>query len=120
VSIAIAAVGSERRPLGAHPLAVDTRPDRIVVKIERYIAVLFAHHIHVALQDHDGTLLAARRGGFQDHDVACSVLPVIEMVLFRKIDQKGSDLPLFFRRTRHPRNFIEVLPHRTGRQVGYF
>ena len=55
------------------PFAVDVCLYGIAVEVKFNVIVLLAHHIHVALQDNDGTVLHPGCGRFADNDVAYCV-----------------------------------------------
>ena len=69
-SAANTVVGSQRRPLGGQPLAVDIGADGVAVEVELHVHQLVAHHVHVALQNHRLAVLHARCGRFAYDDVA--------------------------------------------------
>ena len=69
-------VCAQRCTIGRYPFAIilDIRLDRIFLEIERFIRVLLGHHIHVALEDHTGTILHTRRSRFTNEHVADLIL----------------------------------------------
>ena len=106
-----AAVRTQRRPLGLHPLAVDPRADRVVLEVELHVRVLLAHHVHVRLQDHRRAVLVTRRRRLAHHHVPDGVLLVFDVVPPGEIDQKFDDPALLLRGAGNLRDRIELLPH---------
>ena len=114
---AYAAVGAERRPLGTHPTSLDAGADRVGLEIEIHVRILFAHHIHVRLEDNRRSILATRRRRTTHDHVAYSVALALYPVATGELHEILYDPPLFLRRTRHARNAVELLPHRAWFQI---
>ena len=68
-----AVVCSQRGSFGLHPLAIYVGLDSVLHKVELRMRVLFAHHIHVALQDKRFPVLHTCGGRLAYDDVSCLV-----------------------------------------------
>ena len=66
-------VGSERRPVRAHPVVLDAHVDPSLTGIERAVRVALADHVEMGLEDDAGGALATRRRGNAHDDVALGV-----------------------------------------------
>ena len=70
-----AVVRAQRGAVGVQAVAVEHEFQRILGKVEVKAVVLHAHHVHVSLKNHGGSLFHTGRAGFADENVACFVLP---------------------------------------------
>ena len=79
-----AVIAAQSCPLGAYQIAVRKEVQALLVHILGAARLLFAYHVHMALQDHRRGVLIARRGrGDQDHVVGF-VLIMLQPQLFAK------------------------------------
>ena len=106
-----AVIGSQRGALGLHPLAVYPGLDGIMVKVERHILVLLAHHVHVALQDDGLAVFHARGGRFADDDIACIVPAGVQTQLLPIGKQEVNHFFLPLGRAGHTGYLIETIKH---------
>ena len=61
-----AIVGTKGGTVADEPTVFDVGLDGLGKKIEFFIAVFFANHVHVGLEAHAGGIFIARGGGFTD------------------------------------------------------
>ena len=95
--IAYTVVGTECRPLGVQPVAVDIGLDGVLGEVEVYIHELVADHVHVALQNCRGTVLKTLRGGLADKHVAGFVDFRLQTVTLAKVLEIFNHLLLMLR-----------------------
>ena len=103
-------VGAQGGVLGFEPAVFDMDFNRVGIEIVLRIPVLFADHVHVALQDHARTVFVAGRGRFADQDIACLVGLVFQLVFFCEIHQVGPDFVFFLGGSWDLQHFPEIFP----------
>ena len=82
-----AVVAAEGGAFGEHKLIVMSDIQPLLLHVQRAVHVLFAHHIHVPLQDHRSMILHAAGAVPKEDHVVCRVLNVPQSILFGKIHQ---------------------------------
>ena len=86
-----AVIAAQSCPLGAYQIAVHKEVQALLVHILGAARLLFAYHVHMALQDHRRGVLIARRGrGDQDHVVGL-VLIMFQTQLFAECHAPVAD-----------------------------
>ena len=104
-------IGSKRRTVCAHPVAVDIRFDRVFFEIMHLVGVFLRDHVHVGLQDNALAAFHARSRGLADDYIADFVLDSLKAETFAEIVKEFDRLALFLRGTRYLRQRIKVFPH---------
>ena len=89
-----AVVGTEGGAFGLQPLAVDIGLYGVVIEVDVHVDEFLAHHVHVALQHHLGTVLVARGGGLADEHIAGVVYLRFQSMALAEFLQEGNH-PLF-------------------------
>jgi len=113
-----AVVGSERRALGAYPVAVDHSGDGGMLEVKRLVVAL-AHHIHMSLQDHRRGILMPGCSRRFDHHIAHLVGLCLKIVALGEIEQILAYFLLFLRGTGHLRNLVEDFKNPFGFEFFY-
>ena len=98
---------------GTEPFTVNVSLDGIIVEIKVHILVLFANHIHVALQDYRFPVFIARCSRFADTNVSRFVHHGRQPQSFAKGFQESNHLFFTLGRTGNPVNFSKAIKHNT-------
>ena len=106
-----AVVSAERRVMGDHPAVFDHIMDRIFGKVEIRGALLFTHHVGMALKDDRGMVLIPFGGRLGDHHIADFVGLAFEAAGRGKLLQVSDNLFLMPRFTRDTGNLTEKIQH---------
>ena len=86
-----AVIAAQSCSLGAYQIAVHKEVQALLVHILGTVRLLFAYHVHMALQDHRRGVLIARRGrGDQDHVVGL-ILIMLQTQLFAECHAPVAD-----------------------------
>ena len=86
-----AVIAAQSRPLSAYQIAVHKEVEALLVHVLGTACLFFAHHVHMALQNHRRGVLIARRGrGDQDHVVGL-VLIMLQPQLFAECHAPVAD-----------------------------
>ena len=86
-----AVIAAQSRSLGAYQIAVHKEVKALLVHVLGAARLLFAHHVHVALQNHRRGVLIARRGRSDQDHVVGLVLIMLQAQLFAECHTPVAD-----------------------------
>ena len=113
-----AVVASKGRALGAHIAAVYDRVDGILLKIQRAVGGLVAHHVQMALQDQARLLLVSGCGRCLDEHIAHLVLTAGKAVGLGELHAVVAQCLFVVGGVRNAADLLKVIKNRSWFQIG--
>ena len=113
-----AIVAAKGRALGAHIAAVYDRMDGILLKIQRAVGGLVAHHVQMALQDQARLLLVSGCGRCLDEHIAHLVLTAGKAVGLGELHAVVAQCLFVVGGVRNAADLLKVIKNRSWFQIG--
>ena len=113
-----AVVAAKGRALGAHIAAVYDRVDGILLKIQRAVGGLVAHHVQMALQDQARLLLVSGCGRCLDEHIAHLVLTAGKAVGLGELHAVVAQCLFVVGGVRNAADLLKVIKNRSWFQIG--
>ena len=113
-----AVVAAKCRALGAHIAAVYDRVDGILLKIQRAVGGLVAHHVQMALQDQARLLLVSGCGRCLDEHIAHLVLTAGKAVGLGELHAVVAQCLFVVGGVRNAADLLKVIKNRSWFQIG--
>ena len=113
-----AVVAAKGRALGAHIAAVYGRVDGILLKIQRAVGGLVAHHVQMALQDQARLLLVSGCGRCLDEHIAHLVLTAGKAVGLGELHAVVAQCLFVVGGVRNAADLLKVIKNRSWFQIG--
>ena len=113
-----AVVAAKGRALGAHIAAVYDRVDGILLKIQRAVGGLVAHHVQMALQDQARLLLVSGCGRCLDEHIAHLVLTAGKAVGLGELHAIVAQCLFVVGGVRNAADLLKVIKNRSWFQIG--
>ena len=113
-----AVVAAKGRALGAHIAAVYDRMDGILLKIQRAVGGLVAHHVQMALQDQARLLLVSGCGRCLDEHIAHLVLTAGKAVGLGELHAVVAQCLFVVGGVRNAADLLKVIKNRSWFQIG--
>ena len=113
-----AIVAAKGRALGAHIAAVYDRVDGILLKIQRAVGGLVAHHVQMALQDQARLLLVSGCGRCLDEHIAHLVLTAGKAVGLGELHAVVAQCLFVVGGVRNAADLLKVIKNRSWFQIG--
>ena len=113
-----AVIAAKGRALGAHIAAVYDRVDGILLKIQRAVGGLVAHHVQMALQDQARLLLVSGCGRCLDEHIAHLVLTAGKAVGLGELHAVVAQCLFVVGGVRNAADLLKVIKNRSWFQIG--
>ena len=113
-----AVVAAKGRALGAHIAAVYDRVNGILLKIQRAVGGLVAHHVQMALQDQARLLLVSGCGRCLDEHIAHLVLTAGKAVGLGELHAVVAQCLFVVGGVRNAADLLKVIKNRSWFQIG--
>ena len=113
-------VGTQCGSLCLQPFAIDVSFNRVIQEIVCRIAVLFAYHINVRLENHGLQVFLTRSCRLLHQDVTSFILFRFQALFFGKIHQISDNLLLLLRRAWHLTYFRKIMKYRCRFKFYFF
>ena len=113
-----AVVAAKGRALGAHIAAVYDRVDGILLKIQRAVGGLVAHHVQMALQDQARLLLVSGCGRCLDEHIAHLVLTAGKAVGLGELHAVVAQCLFVVGGVRNATDLLKVIKNRSWFKIG--
>ena len=113
-----AVVATKGRALGAHIAAVYDRVDGILLKIQRAVGGLVAHHVQMALQDQARLLLVSGCGRCLNEHIAHLVLTAGKAVGLGELHAVVAQCLFVVGGVRNAADLLKVIKNRSWFQIG--
>ena len=113
-----AVVAAKGRALGAHIAAIYDRVDGILLKIQRAVGGLVAHHVQMALQDQARLLLVSGCGRCLDEHIAHLVLTAGKAVGLGELHAVVAQCLFVVGGVRNAADLLKVIKNRSWFQIG--